>query len=84
MFCLVLRVEGRSRLWRVLSCPYARGGEAISQPPMRCMADAAVPPDRAAGYAARLGVAPVDMACAHNAMLSAPDALTQILERIEP
>ena len=51
---------------------------------MRCRADAAVPPDRAAGYAARLGVAPVDMACAHNAMLSAPDALTQIVERIEP
>lgn len=51
---------------------------------MRCLADAAVPPDRAAGYAARLGVTPVDMACAHNAMLSAPDTLTQILERIEP
>jgi pimeloyl-ACP methyl ester carboxylesterase len=51
---------------------------------IRCLADAAVPPDRAAGYAARLGVTPVDMACAHNAMLSAPDELTRILERIEP
>ncbi|MBI1960068.1 MAG: alpha/beta fold hydrolase [Candidatus Rokubacteria bacterium] len=51
---------------------------------IRCLADVAVPPDRAAGYAARLGVTPVDMTCAHNAMLSAPGELTRILERIEP
>lgn len=51
---------------------------------IRCLADLAVPPDRAAGYAARLGVEPLDMPCAHNAMLSAPDDLTRILERIEP
>jgi pimeloyl-ACP methyl ester carboxylesterase len=46
---------------------------------VRCLADAAVPPARAAEYAARLGVAPVDLDCAHAPMLSAPDALTRIL-----
>jgi pimeloyl-ACP methyl ester carboxylesterase len=50
---------------------------------IRCLADVAVPPDRAAAYAARLGVTPVDMRCAHNAMLSAPDELAALLQRIE-
>lgn len=49
---------------------------------IRCLGDVAVPPTLAAGYAARLGVAPVDMPTAHNAMLSAPDALARLLERI--
>jgi hypothetical protein len=42
----------------------------------------AVPPPRAAEYAARLGVKPVDMDCAHDPMLSKPDELTTILDRI--
>ncbi len=51
---------------------------------IRCLADMAVPPDRAGVYAARLGVTPVDMRCAHNAMLSAPEELAAILERLGP
>jgi pimeloyl-ACP methyl ester carboxylesterase len=46
---------------------------------VRCLADTAVPPGRAAEYAARLGVTPIDLACAHSPMLSAPAALTTIL-----
>jgi pimeloyl-ACP methyl ester carboxylesterase len=49
---------------------------------VRCLGDVAVPPDRAAGYAARLGVTPVDMKTAHNPMLSAPEALARLLEKI--
>jgi pimeloyl-ACP methyl ester carboxylesterase len=49
---------------------------------IRCLRDLAVPPARAAEYAARLGVAPVDMDCAHNPMMSAPDALAKILESV--
>jgi pimeloyl-ACP methyl ester carboxylesterase len=46
---------------------------------VRCLRDAAVPPARAAAYAARLGVTPIDMDCAHAPMLSAPDVLARIL-----
>ncbi len=49
---------------------------------VRCLRDAAVPPARAAEYAARLGVTPIDLDTAHNPMLSAPDALARILEKI--
>lgn len=49
---------------------------------VRCRRDAAVPPDRAAEYARRLGVTPLDMDCAHGPMLSAPDALAKILEAV--
>jgi pimeloyl-ACP methyl ester carboxylesterase len=49
---------------------------------IRCLRDAAVLPHRAAEYAARLGVQPVDMDCGHDAMLSDPDGLVRILERI--
>jgi pimeloyl-ACP methyl ester carboxylesterase len=49
---------------------------------IRCLRDAAVPPERAAQYAARLGVAPIDMDCAHGPMLSDPDALAKILESV--
>jgi len=49
---------------------------------IRCLRDQAVPPLRAAEYAARLGVTPIDMDCAHNPMLSAPDALAKILESL--
>ena len=49
---------------------------------VRCLADTAVPPGRAAEYAARLGVTPIDLACAHSPMLSAPDALTTILTSV--
>ena len=49
---------------------------------VRCLRDAAVPPARAAAYAARLGVTPVDLDCAHAPMLSAPDALARILTRV--
>ena len=48
----------------------------------RCLGDLAVPPARAASYAARLGVEPVDMKTAHNPMLSAPEALARLLEKI--
>jgi pimeloyl-ACP methyl ester carboxylesterase len=49
---------------------------------IRCLRDAAVPPARAAQYAARLGVTPIDLDCAHGPMLSAPDALAKILEAV--
>lgn len=49
---------------------------------VRCLQDRAVPPAKAAEFAARLGVTPVDMDCAHNPMLSEPDGLARILESI--
>ncbi|MBI1847874.1 MAG: alpha/beta fold hydrolase [Candidatus Rokubacteria bacterium] len=49
---------------------------------IRCLRDAAVVPDRAAEYAARLGVAPIDMDCAHGPMLSEPEALIAIFEKM--
>ena len=49
---------------------------------IRCLKDVAVPPDRALAYAERLGVAPVDLDAAHDAMLSAPDALVKVLESL--
>ncbi|MGH7391977.1 MAG: alpha/beta fold hydrolase, partial [Candidatus Rokuibacteriota bacterium] len=49
---------------------------------VRCLGDAAVTPERAAQYAARLGVAPIDLDTAHGPMLSAPDELVRILERV--
>jgi pimeloyl-ACP methyl ester carboxylesterase len=61
-----------------------RGFHALRVPCtyVRCLRDAAVPPPRAGAYAARLGVRPVDLDCAHSPMLSAPDALARILTRI--
>lgn len=49
---------------------------------LRCLADLAVVPSRAAAYAARLGVNPLDMKTAHDPMLSAPEALARLLEKI--
>src|SRR5438876_589447 len=49
---------------------------------VRCLRDAAVAPARAAQYAARLGVTPVDIDCAHSPVLSALDDLVKILEKI--
>ena len=49
---------------------------------IRCLEDRAVVPAKAAEYAARLGVTPVDMRCAHTPMMSALDDLTKILEKI--
>jgi pimeloyl-ACP methyl ester carboxylesterase len=49
---------------------------------IRCLEDRAVVPARAAEYAARLGVTPIDMKCAHNPMMSAVDQLAKILEKI--
>jgi len=49
---------------------------------IRCVQDQAVTPAMAARYAARLGVTPIDMDCAHNPMMSQPDALAAILEKI--
>src|SRR5438445_3761026 len=51
---------------------------------VRCLRDAAAPPARAAQYAARLGVTPVDIDCAHPPVLSALDDLVKILEKIPP
>jgi len=47
---------------------------------IRCLRDVAVPPGKAAEYAARLGVTPIDLDTAHGSMLSNPDALAKILE----
>lgn len=49
---------------------------------IRCLKDVAVPPDRALAYAQRLGVEPLDLDAAHDAMLSAPGRLVTILERV--
>ena len=49
---------------------------------IRCLRDAAVVPARAAVYAARLGVTPIDLDCAHNPMLSAVDELAKILTNL--
>jgi pimeloyl-ACP methyl ester carboxylesterase len=49
---------------------------------LRCLGDLAVVPTRAAAYAARLGVSPVDMNTAHDPMLSAPEALARLLEKV--
>jgi pimeloyl-ACP methyl ester carboxylesterase len=49
---------------------------------VRCLRDNAVTPARAAQYAARLGVVPIDLDCAHEPMLSAPDDLAAILQKI--
>jgi pimeloyl-ACP methyl ester carboxylesterase len=46
---------------------------------VRCLRDGAIPPAKAAEYAARLGVRPVDLDTAHGPMLSAPDRLVKIL-----
>jgi len=51
---------------------------------VRCLGDRAVLPAVAAQCAARLGVAPVDMDSAHNPMLSRPEELCRVLERVEP
>ncbi len=61
-----------------------RGFYALGVPRtyVRCLRDAAIVPAKAAEYAARLGVAPVDLDTAHGPMLSAPDALVTILENI--
>lgn len=62
-----------------LSRFYAMG---VPRTYIRCLGDAAVPPARAAEYAARLGVPPVDLDTAHGPMLSSPDALARILESL--
>lgn len=49
---------------------------------VRCLGDVAVPPARAAEYAARLGVTPLDLDTAHGPMLSDPEGLVRILERL--
>ena len=49
---------------------------------VRCLADVAVPPASAAAYAARLGVRPVDLKTAHDPMVSAPEALVRLLEKL--
>ena len=57
-------------------------GMRVPRTYIRCLEDKAVVPAKAAECAARLGVTPVDMDCAHNAMLSRPDELVRILESI--
>jgi pimeloyl-ACP methyl ester carboxylesterase len=49
---------------------------------IRCLKDVAVTPEKALEYAERLGVRPVDLDAAHDAMLSAPEPLVRLLERI--
>ncbi len=57
-------------------------GMRVPRTYIRCLQDVAVTPVRAAECAARLGVTAVDMNCAHDAMLSQPDELVPILEKI--
>jgi pimeloyl-ACP methyl ester carboxylesterase len=49
---------------------------------IRCLRDPAFPPDLSLKYASRLGVTPIDVDAGHDAMLSAPDALAAILEKL--
>jgi pimeloyl-ACP methyl ester carboxylesterase len=49
---------------------------------VRCLQDRAVVPAKAAEYAARLGVTPIDLDTAHSPMLSNPEALAKILESL--
>lgn len=49
---------------------------------IRCLRDAAVTPAHGAVYARRLGVEPIDMDTAHAPMLSAPDDLAALLDKI--
>lgn len=49
---------------------------------IRCLRDAAVSPTKAAEYAARLGVTPIELDSAHDPMLSAPEELARILDGI--
>ncbi|MBI4638770.1 MAG: alpha/beta fold hydrolase [Candidatus Rokubacteria bacterium] len=61
-----------SRFWAMrVPCTY-----------IRCLRDVAVAPAKAAEYAARLGVTPIDLDCAHEPMLSRPDELVGILTRL--
>jgi len=55
---------------------------AIPRTYIRCLRDAAIPPARAAEYAARLGVTPIDLDSDHGPMLSNVDELVQVLEKI--
>lgn len=57
-------------------------GMRVPRTYIRCLEDKAVVSAKAAECAARLGVTPIDMDCAHNAMLSRPDELVRILESI--
>ncbi len=51
---------------------------------VRCLRDNAVAPAKAAEYAARLGVTPIDLASDHEPMLTAVDALAGLLDKLSP
>ncbi len=51
---------------------------------VRCLRDNAVTPARAAGFAARLGVTPIDLESDHEPMLTAVDELAALLDKLEP
>lgn len=55
---------------------------AIPRTYIRCLRDVAIPAARAAEYAARLGVTPIDLDSDHGPMLSHPDELARILEKV--
>jgi pimeloyl-ACP methyl ester carboxylesterase len=57
-------------------------GMRVPRTYIRCLQDVAVTPAKATECAARLGVTAVDMNCAHDAMLSQPDEVVRILEKI--
>jgi pimeloyl-ACP methyl ester carboxylesterase len=57
-------------------------GKRVPRTYIRCLQDVAVAPAKGAECAARLGVTAVDMNCAHDAMLSQPDEVVRILEKI--
>lgn len=81
-------VEALGRLtpqpWRPWTEPVAlRAFLALPLPRsyVLCLRDAAVTPARAREYAARLGVTPIEMDADHGPMLTAPDALVEVLLR---
>jgi pimeloyl-ACP methyl ester carboxylesterase len=57
-------------------------GMRVPRTYIRCLQDVAVAPAKGAECAARLGVTAMDMNCAHDAMLSQPDEVVRILEKI--
>jgi hypothetical protein len=83
-FVLVHGMSHDAWAWEPLARRLEASGHAMDVPRtyVRCLRDAAVTPVMAARYAARLGVTPIDIDCAHSPVLSALDDLVRVLEKI--